>query len=67
MGGVGAAIASPSPGTDYASLRMPTASKDEWLAMQKASALSFSEEYEIADDAQLAPLLDHIELRIRAG
>ena len=39
--------------------------KDEWLAMQKALGFEFlSEEHEIADDAQLAPLLDRIEREI---
>lgn len=39
--------------------------KDEWLAMQRALGFEFlSEEHEIADGWELAPLLDRIEREV---
>ena len=39
--------------------------KDEWLAMQRALGFEFlSEEHEIADGCELAPLLDRIEREV---
>ena len=68
MGGMGAAICQ-SLARDglrvIAGCPLHYRLKDEWLTMQRALGFEFmSEEHEMSDDTQLAPLLDRIEREI---